>query len=133
MPPLSSPGTSPSSNYCFGLRAGGHLQFLVIVGWVEPSETHLEDGGFRARALNPLYEAVGVSRCRRRRGNAGELAQDLRGAVEALFGPLPFVEEHHLHVGPHPRGVSSGRHKQSATAWDQCLPYFPALRAIMRP
>ncbi len=36
-------------------------------------------------------------------GDANEIAQHRRGAVQALAGLLPVVEQHDLHVGPHPR------------------------------
>ena len=32
-----------------------------------------------------------------------ELAQDFGGTRQTLLGRLPFLEEHHLHVGPDPR------------------------------
>src|SRR5882757_4806213 len=39
-------------------------------------------------------------------GEIGELAQDFGSAGQALFRCLPFLEKHHLHVGPYLRRLA---------------------------
>src|SRR5450432_629346 len=39
-------------------------------------------------------------------GEVGELAQHLGGTHQPLLRRFPFLEEHHLHVGPHPCRLS---------------------------
>src|ERR1700690_3798454 len=39
-------------------------------------------------------------------GEIGELAQDFGRAHQTFFRRFPFLEEHHLHVGPHPRSLA---------------------------
>src|SRR5579872_7033846 len=38
-------------------------------------------------------------------GEIGELTQDLGRSGKALFRRFPILEKHHLHVGPHARGL----------------------------
>src|SRR5260370_22677884 len=39
-------------------------------------------------------------------GERHQIAQDCRSPAQALLGFFPIVEEHDLHVGPHPRGAT---------------------------
>src|SRR5579872_7631750 len=39
-------------------------------------------------------------------GEIGELTQDLGRSGKALFRRSPILKKHHLHVGPHARGLS---------------------------
>src|SRR6266536_85026 len=87
-----------SSKYCLGLSAS---QAFTIYDFspVRSAERN-PPGLWPPRTLNPPYDTG--SSCRLGGlGDAREVAQDAGGAVEPLLGPLPFVEEHHLHVGPY--------------------------------
>ncbi len=41
-------------------------------------------------------------------GEIGKIAQDGGRTFDALVRRFPFLEEHHLHIGPHLRGLAVG-------------------------
>ena len=52
--------------------------------------------------MRPAAPRLELSRRLAVLGEIGELTQDFGGAGQAFLRRLPFLEEHHLHVRPHP-------------------------------